>query len=77
MFWVFGQKPVKQKKKKEKKEYYVTTSYKCIQVAAVYRGFSRQPHWRAETMKQFCMKIDLISHWERKCIVFCPPTWRQ
>ena len=24
-------------------------------------GFSRQPCWRAETMKQFCMKIDLIS----------------
>ena len=26
-----------------------------------YRGFSWQPCWRAETMKQFCMKIDLIS----------------
>ena len=24
-----------------------------------YRGFSRRPCWRVETMKQFCMKIDL------------------
>ena len=31
-----------------------------------YRGFSQRPCWRAETMKRFCMKIDLISQ-----------TWRQ
>ena len=35
------------------------------------RGFSRRSCWRAETMKQFCMKIDW-SYFpeERKCIVF-------
>ena len=35
------------------------------------QGFfnSWRPCWRAETMKQFCMKIDLISQ-ERKFVVF-------
>ena len=41
-------------------------------VLFVYRGFSWQPCWRAETMKQFCMEINLIF---QSC--FCPPTWRQ
>ena len=44
--------------------------------SVVNGGFSRQPCWRAETMKQFCMKIDLISQ-GRENVFFCPPTWRQ
>ena len=36
-----------------------------------YRGFSRRPCWRAETMKQFCMKIDLISQ-GRENVLFMP-----
>ena len=40
------------------------------------RGFSRRSCWRAETMKQFCVKIDLISQ-RREMYCFCPPTWRQ
>ena len=37
------------------------------------QGFfnSWRPCWRAETMKQFCMKIDLISQ-ERKNVLFLP-----
>ena len=37
----------------------------------LYRGFSRQPCWRAETMKQFCMKVDLISQ-RRENVLFSP-----
>ena len=33
-------------------------------------GFSRQPCWRAETMKQFCMKIDLISQRRENVLFF-------
>ena len=36
-----------------------------------YRGFSRRPCWRAETMKQFCMKIYLISE-GRENVLFMP-----
>ena len=36
-----------------------------------YRGFSQRPCWRAETMKQFCMKIDLISQ-RRENVLFLP-----
>ena len=36
-----------------------------------YRGFSWWPCWRAETMKQFCMKIDLISQ-GRENVLFLP-----
>ena len=36
-----------------------------------YGGFSRRPCWRAETMKQFCMKIDLISQ-GRENVLFLP-----
>ena len=36
-----------------------------------YRGFSRGPCWRAETMKQFCMKIDHISQ-RRENVLFLP-----
>ena len=32
-----------------------------LNVTPANREFSRWPCWRAETMKQFCMKIDLIS----------------
>ena len=39
--------------------------------SAVYRGFSRRPCWRAETLKQFCMKIDLISQ-RRENVLFLP-----
>ena len=35
-----------------------------------YRGFSRRPCWRTETMKQFRMKIQSYFPEERKCIVF-------
>ena len=37
----------------------------------MYRGFSRWPCWRAETVKQFCMKIDLISQ-GRENVLFLP-----
>ena len=36
-----------------------------------YRGFSWWPCWRAETMKQFCMKIDLISQ-RRENVLLLP-----
>ena len=36
-----------------------------------YRGFSRRPCWRTETMKQFCMKINLISQ-RRENVLFLP-----
>ena len=39
-------------------------------VKDINRGFSQQPCWRAETMKQFCMKIDLIS--QRENVLFLP-----
>ena len=42
-----------------------------IPVLYMYRGFSRRPCWRAETMKQFCMKIDLISQ-GRENVLFLP-----
>ena len=35
--------------------------FPTVRVSPRIRGFSRRPCWRAETMKQFCMKIDLIS----------------
>ena len=37
----------------------------------VYRGFPRWPCWRAETMKQFCVKINLISQ-GRENVLFLP-----
>ena len=40
-------------------------------VAGGCRGFSRRPYWRAETMKQFCMKIDLNSQ-GRETVLFLP-----
>ena len=40
-----------------------------------YRGFSRQPCWRTETMKQFWMNILFLRGEKMYC--FCPPTWRQ
>ena len=36
-----------------------------------HRGFSWRPCWRAETIKQFCMKIDLISQ-RRENVLFLP-----
>ena len=40
-------------------------------MVSFYRGFSRQPCWRAEAMKQFCMKIDIISQ-RRENVLFLP-----
>ena len=36
-----------------------------------YRGFSRQPCWRAVTMKEFCMKIGPISQGKEN-VLFLP-----
>ena len=50
---------------------HVTYFVKVVRIVLRYnRGFSRRPRWRAETIKQFCLKIDLIS--QRENVLFLP-----